>query len=91
MRFLASFPLILSCGLLGVGCSEDEQEETVGQAPDCQAILDVCTHDVSGDLAAECHEVGHSNDAAECAVQKHACVDACTDAHGEGGAAGAHD
>ena len=90
-RFVACFPLILSCGFLGVGCSEDEQEETVVEASDCEAIGDVCTHDVSGSLATECHELAHSNDTVECAARKHECVDFCSGARGEGGAAGSHD
>lgn len=85
-------PLLLLCSgvSLVVACAEDEQEEeTHHSAPDCQAILDVCTHDVTGALAGECHELAHGNDAAECGERKDECVDFCSSAMGEGGGSGA--
>src|SRR5690242_19007869 len=80
-------PLALLClgACLVAACAEDEQEEETHHeaAPDCQAILDVCTHDVTGELAGECHELAHGNDAAECAERKDECVDFCSSAMGE--------
>jgi len=85
-------PLVLLCSgaCLVLACAEDEQEEEAhAVAPDCQAILDVCTHDVAGELAEECHELAHGNDAAECGERKDECVDFCSIAMGEGGGSGA--
>lgn len=72
-------------------CSDESEEEDkqAEPAPDCQAIGDVCTHDVSGDLAEACHEIYHHNDAAECGRRKEECVDFCTSPLGEGGGGGA--
>jgi len=85
-------PLLLLCSsaCLVVACAEDEQEEDTHSepAPDCQAILDVCTHDVTGELAGECHELAHENDAAVCEERKDECVDFCSSAMGEGGGSG---
>lgn len=89
-RFLLPLTLLLAASSLVVGCSEEEDEETHAEpVPDCQDIGDVCTHDVTGELADECHEVYHSNDATECAAQKDECVDFCTSHMGEGGGSGA--
>ncbi|HEY6727038.1 MAG TPA: hypothetical protein VI197_23555 [Polyangiaceae bacterium] len=88
---LLALVLLFTGASLIAGCSdEDEDEETHHEAaPDCAAIGDVCTHDVTGALADECHEVYHSNDAAECAERKEECVDFCTSHQGEGGGSGA--
>lgn len=57
--------------------------------PDCAAISDACHGvDEMGDRAAECHELGHDNDAAVCAAQKASCVDYCNALGAGGGGAG---
>lgn len=90
-RLLLPLGLLVAGSCLIASCSEeDEDEETHAEpAPDCQDIGDVCTHDVTGELADECHEVYHANDAAECAARKDECVDFCTSNKGEGGGSGA--
>ena len=73
------------------GCSDDpeNQENQFSQAEDCVAILDVCTHDTSGALAEECHELAHDNAADACGERKDECIAYCESAGGGGGAAGA--
>lgn len=89
-HFLLAVAVLFSGTSLAAGCSEDEDEETHQEpAPDCAAIGDVCTHDVVGELADECHEVYHANDAEECAARKEECVDYCSSHTGEGGGSGA--
>lgn len=82
--------VLVSCAYLVAACAESEEEETHGEpTTDCQAIADVCTHDVTGDLAEECHEIYHGNDVTECTARKEECVDFCTSALGDGGGSGA--
>lgn len=67
-----------------------------GEEPDCKAISSAC-HDVDGlsEQAAECHHVGHENDAAACADAKEDCLAHCAElaqgAGGVGGHGGAHE
>ena len=89
-RWLLPLILLASGACLSAACSEEEQEEThYEEAPECEAIGDVCTHDVSGELAEECHELAHANDADECAARQEECVDFCSSHMGEGGGSGA--
>ena len=75
---------------LGAGCAEESEEDIHAvTAPDCEAIGEACDHDVPGELAEECHELAHSNDAAECTERRDECVEYCTSQAGEGGASGA--
>lgn len=89
-RLLLPVTLVVAGASLVAGCSEDENEEETHyeEAPDCKAIADVC-HGGSDEFAEECHEMGHANDAAECAQRKDECIDYCTSHTGEGGASGA--
>ncbi len=77
--------------MLLAACSDDSDsdEHHFSQSEDCVAILDSCTHEVLGDLAEECHELAHENDADVCKERKQECVDYCTSSGNEGGAAGA--
>lgn len=78
--------------ILVPGCSDSDDTDGTHHeeiADECQAILDTCTHDVPGDLAAECHEVGHENDAEACAARKDECVTHCA-LEGLGGHGGGH-
>ncbi|HEU5075824.1 MAG TPA: hypothetical protein VFU02_16640 [Polyangiaceae bacterium] len=85
-RWFLLLPLLAALA----ACSEESDEETYAEpAPDCQAIGDACTHDVTGELAEECHEVYHHNDAGECGLRREECVDFCTSPLGEGGGSGA--
>jgi hypothetical protein len=73
-----------------LACSDDSDEDDHSSAasPDCKAIGVVCTHDIAGELAAECHEIYHGNSASVCAMRKQECIAHCL-AAGEGGAGGA--
>lgn len=90
-RWFLLLVLLFAGGGSFAGCSEDDEDEVehAKPAPDCQAIGDVCTHGVVGELADECHGVYHHNDADECAARKKECVDFCSSQMGEGGGSGA--
>ena len=84
--------LLLSSSLLVLGACSEEDTDTSNEsvvAPDCEAINDVCHVPAElTALTAECHEIAHYNDAAECAARKAECLVACTAPGGNGGAGG---
>jgi hypothetical protein len=89
-RFSFSFVsslLFLLGSFVVVACSSSDSED-IDPKGSCSALASAC-HGVPGDLAAECHELGHAGDDATCAPRKAECLAACpASAHDAGDAGG---